>query len=214
MATTTLFADSSTDTPSEAKMRKMGLVDISEVDPSIGVHLVYSTPNNFVGSVLYEDVHKAFMLDAVAMKLVKAQKMLKQLRPDLSLLIYDAARPIQIQRVMWEIVKNTPNQIYVANPANGRGMHNFGAAVDVTLMDSNGNPLPMGSPFDFFGDAAKVSKEVSLLKSGKITKEEYDNRRLLRKVMTSCGFIIYINEWWHFNHISPRLAKGKFKLIE
>ena len=198
----------------EKQLIEFGLQDIAEVDSTIGVKMVYATPDNFLGHVLYHDLNHAFMVPAMAQKLAKAQQRLKALRPDLSLLIYDAARPLSIQREMWESVKGTPNISFVANPAKGRGMHNYGAAVDITLMDSTGKPLPMGSAHDYFGPEARIDHEAELLESGLITEEELANRRLLRRVMTESGFITCVSEWWHFNHIPSIRAKQELKIID
>ena len=198
----------------EEKMIDFGLVDIAEVDSTIGVELVYATPDNFLGHVLYPDLHHAFMIPAMAQKLVKAQQRLKAIRPDLSLLIYDAARPLNIQREMWESVKGTPNVSFVANPAKGRGMHNYGAAVDITIADSTGTPLPMGSKHDYFGPEARIDHEPDLVANGLITSEELENRKLLRRVMTESGFVTCVSEWWHFNHIPSIRAKEELKIID
>jgi len=198
----------------EQKLIDFGLQDIAEVDSTIGVFLVYATPDNFLGHILYPDIQHAFMIPAMAQKLAKAQQRLKTIRPDLSLLIYDAARPLSVQREMWESVKGTPNVSFVANPAKGRGMHNYGAAVDITLMDSAGEPLPMGSKHDYFGPEARIDHEDSLLVNGLITKQELENRRLLRRVMTESGFITCVSEWWHFNHIPSYRAKQELKIID
>jgi D-alanyl-D-alanine dipeptidase len=198
----------------EIKLMDFGLVDISKVDSTIGVQLVYATPDNFLGHVLYHDINHAFMIPTMAQKLSKAQQRLKDIRPDLSLLIYDAARPLSVQREMWDAVKGTPNVSFVANPAKGRGMHNYGAAVDITLMDSTGRPLPMGSEHDYFGPEARIDHEGELLANGLITKEELANRKLLRRVMTESGFVTCISEWWHFNHIPSARAKQELKIID
>lgn len=198
----------------ENKLMDFGLVDIAEVDSTIGVRMVYATPDNFLGHVLYHDLNHAFMIPAMAQKLAKAQQRLKAIRPDLSLLIYDAARPLSIQREMWDAVKGTANVSFVANPAKGRGMHNYGAAVDITIMDSTGLPLPMGSAHDYFGPEARIDHETELVTNGLITKEEFENRRLLRRVMTESGFITCISEWWHFNHIPSVRAKSELKIID
>lgn len=201
-------------TAMEQQLIDFGLVDIAEVDSTIGVEIVYATPDNFLGHVLYPDIHHAFAIPAMAQKLVKAQQRLKAIRPDLSLLIYDAARPLSVQREMWESVKGTPNVSFVANPAKGRGMHNYGAAVDITIMDSTGTPLPMGSKHDYFGPEARIDHEAELVANGLITKEELENRKLLRRVMTESGFITCISEWWHFNHIPSIRAKSELKIID
>ena len=86
------------DTETEAAMRALGLVDIQEIEPTIQVHLVYSTPDNFTHTILYKDIHKAFMLPVVADILKRAQAQLKAQHPDYSLLVYDAARPLSAQQ--------------------------------------------------------------------------------------------------------------------
>ena len=198
----------------EQKLLDFGLVDIAEVDSTIGVELVYATPDNFLGHVLYPEIHHAFAIPAMAEKLVKAQQRLKTIRSGFSLLIYDAARPLCVQREMWESVKGTPNVSFVANPAKGRGMHNYGAAVDITIMDSTGTPLPMGSKHDYFGPEARIDHEDELVTNGLITKEELENRKLLRRVMTESGFITCVSEWWHFNHIPSSRAKEELRIID
>lgn len=201
-------------TANELKILKQGLVDISKLDSTIAVHLVYATPYNFTGHQLYEGITHAFMLPVTAEMLIKANKLLKRERPDLSIIIYDAARPISVQKKMWNFVKGTYMHSYVSDPSYGIGMHNFGAAVDVSLIDCTQTPIPMGGTYDYFGDESKIYMEQELLKKGRITQRELDYRLLLRKVMTKAGFHTFKNEWWHFDIMRPRNAKGKFKVIQ
>lgn len=202
------------DTETEAFMRDMGLVDIHDLDSTIKVHLVYSTPYNFMGKVLYKDVNKAFMLPELAEKVVAASRELKKIRPDANLMIYDAARPLAVQRDMWNMVKGTEMDYYVANPEKRNGLHNYGAAVDLTLMDCTGEAMPMGSEYDYFGEEANTDKEEDLLKRGRITQRELENRLLLRKVMTDQGLRTVTSEWWHFNLVTADEAREKYKIIE
>lgn len=202
------------DTPLEAKIRAAGFVDIQEVDTAIAVHLVYATPYNFMGFQLYHGLNKAFMLPELAEKVAKARKLLKKLRPDLNLLVYDAGRPLSIQHKMWDMVKDTDMRDYVGDPTVGHGMHNYGAAVDLTLMSCTGDALPMGSEYDYFGERARTDIEPQLLEKGLITQREYENRLLLRKVMTEVGLIVYPSEWWHFNLMPEEEAVKKLKPIE
>lgn len=209
-----VLPDSTSDTPTEARMRKMGLVDVRELDPTICVHLVYATPNNFMGEVLYDDIHKAFLLPAVAEKVVAAQQALHVEHPDWDLLIWDAARPLSVQRKMFHRVAGTPQNIYVSNPAKGPGMHNLGAAVDVTIVDSLGRALPMGTKFDHFGEESHIDYEEELLASGRITQEEFDNRRLLRRLMDEQGMLSLYSEWWHFNLMPVEKARRTLEAID
>lgn len=202
------------DTETERRMRALGLVDIREIDLTIQVHLVYATADNFVGKILYRDIHKAFMLPETAWRVADTQQRLKKLRPDLRLIIYDAARPISVQQEMWNQVKRTDKRIYVSNPKNGGGLHNYGAALDLTIVDADGAPLPMGSPFDYFGDEARPDKEEELFSRGKITSAHLHNRLLLRQVMTEAGFRVLPSEWWHFNLLSREEARRTLRVIE
>ncbi len=197
----------------EKELVEMGLIDIQTKSSSIAVHLVYATPFNFMGRQLYTDLTHAFLLPKTAEMLLDAEKRLKKIRPDLSFLIYDAARPISIQKDMWAKIDGTGLEDFVADPTNGPGMHNIGVAVDLTLMDCTGNPLPMGSEYDYFGDEARANIESDLLAKGRITQRELENRQLLRKVMTEAGFLVYEGEWWHFNSMSPKEARESLPAI-
>ncbi|MDR2936965.1 MAG: M15 family metallopeptidase [Rikenellaceae bacterium] len=217
VAVTVIPAETSRpDTPTEARLRAMGLVDIAELDPSIDICMVYATPDNFMGRVLYDDLHKAFMLPATAEKLMAAQRMLRKLHPEYSIRLYDAARPMSVQQQMWNLVKGTDKRDFVSNPARGGGLHNYGAAVDVTIIDPATKLLilDMGSPYDYFGDEARVSLEAQLLRQGRITQVQLDNRLLLRKVMTESGFRVLPAEWWHFNLLTREEARRTLPLIE
>ena len=85
-------------------------------DTAILVHLVYATPENFTGKVLYTDLRRAYLLPEAARMLYRASACLRRERPGLRLLIYDAARPMSVPREMWNLVKGTPQYIYVSNP--------------------------------------------------------------------------------------------------
>ena len=222
-----LSADTSVDTPvdiiatvetvlsdREIKLTNAGLIDVATLDEGIMVHLVYATPYNFTGKVLYHDIRYAFLQPDVAKKLLNACKALKMIRPDLTFIVYDAARPISVQKEMWNLVKGTLWSYYVKNPDNGGGLHNYGAAVDLSLIDSTGQPLSMGTPFDYFGYEANTDKETELVRAGRITQRELENRLLLRKVMTEAGFRTVTSEWWHFNSCTLEDAKQMYKLIE
>ena len=201
-------------TAKEQALEGLGLVDVSTLDAGIKVQMVYATPYNFMGKVLYEDLNRAYLQPDVAQKLLAAYKALQKLRPDLTLIVYDAARPVSIQREMWNMVKGTDWDYYVANPEKGGGMHNFGAAVDLSLMDCTGKTLEMGTPYDYFGEEANIDKEEELVRKGLITPRELKNRLLLRKIMTEAGFRTVKSEWWHFNSCSLDEAKQRYNIIE
>ena len=129
------------------QLARQGYQQVQQCDPTIHVSLMYARPDNFCGVVLYNDLREAFLHPEAMKALQKAQAYLKQLRPDLSLKVYDAARPMHIQQRMWGEVKHTSKAIYVSNPAHGGGMHNYGMAVDITLCTLKGDTLDMGTKF-------------------------------------------------------------------
>jgi hypothetical protein len=119
-----------------------------------------------------------------------------------------------VQRGMWNLVKGTENSYYVSDPDKKIGRHIYGMAVDITIIDRSGRPVPMGTPFDFFGEEAHTDNEPSLLKAGKISPQAYRNRLLLRRVMQQAGFTTVTSEWWHFNACSGEEAIRRYQRIE
>jgi D-alanyl-D-alanine dipeptidase len=193
-------------------MEKMGLTEVRSIDSSIRVVLPYASDDNFTGQTLYESSQHAYLQPDIAAMLAKASQLLQERHPQYRLLVLDAARPLSVQRKMWNIVKGTSKNIYVANPAK-TGLHNYGAAVDVTITNNLGTALDMGTPYDFFGIEAQPDKENQLLKQGKLTQIQLHNRLLLRNIMNQAGFITYQREWWHFNACSLAEAKAKYNVI-
>lgn len=199
----------------EKHLEKIGLQNVAEQIPGIEVYMVYATPYNFMGRVLYEELDEAYLVPEAMEKLRKASELLRKKRLDLHLVVYDAARPRSIQKQMWEVVENTDLEDFVANPnKSGGGPHNFGVAVDVTLVDCTGHPIPMGSEYDYFGDRSRVDKEQELFENGEITRRELLNRRLLREIMTEAGWIVEPSEWWHFNAMPITEASKKLPVIQ
>lgn len=195
------------DTPTERHIKQQGMVDIQQIDPTIKVSLMYSRADNFTGRVLYTDLHHAYLHPQAARALKRAQAELKKRYPNLSLKVYDAARPMSIQQRMWNVVKNTSKNIYVSNPAHGGGLHNYGLAVDVTICNAKGDTLDMGTKIDYMGRLAHIDDE------SRLSARARANRRLLRSVMRAAGFKALRTEWWHFNYKSRATAKKYYKVI-
>ncbi|MGA0559767.1 M15 family metallopeptidase [Larkinella sp. VNQ87] len=200
----------------EQAMIRQGLVDIQKIDPSLLVELKYSTTDNFVKKDVYGDLTRAYLQPMAAQKLATASRELQKRWPDLRLLVYDATRPRSAQWDLWKTLSHLPvseRGKYVSNPRNG-SVHNYGCAVDLTLATKTGKPLDMGTPFDYFGELAYPAKEAELLKKGKLTAQQVENRRLLRSVMQKAGFSSLKTEWWHFNAVSRAEAKRLYKIVE
>lgn len=185
----------------DAEMRRAGLVDIQTLDDRIKVELKYSTKDNFIGEDMYGTLNRCYLEKGFAQRVVKAQETLDSLHKGYRLIIYDGARPMSIQRRMYDKVANTPLKIYVA-PATRGGRHNYGVAVDLSILDDKGKVLDMGTPFDYFGVEAHLGNEDALIKSGRFAPEVKENRALLKKVMRSAGMRPYAKEWWHYQELN------------
>lgn len=197
-----------------SRMSDFGLVDVGRMDSTIQVNLMYAADSNFTGVVLYDDLREAYLHSEAAEAVLKAQNELHALFPGYNLLVKDAARPMSVQKKMFRAVQGTPKANYVANPAKGGGVHNYGLAVDITIADENGNELPMGTPVDHLGPEANIDREEQMVARGVISETERQNRLLLRRVMTAAGFKPLRTEWWHFNLVSKRQAQAKYKLLD
>ncbi|MEZ4687239.1 MAG: M15 family metallopeptidase [Bacteroidia bacterium] len=197
----------------EQKLIDAGLVDVQAVDPSILLDLRYATKNNFLRKNVYGSLRKAYLQPEAADMLAEASQALQEDYPDLRLMVFDGVRPRSVQFAMWRIVKGTAQEQYVASPKTG-SIHNFGAAVDLTIATAEGKALDMGTPFDFFGQKAQPRYEDALLASGELTAQQVENRRLLRKIMTDAGFSIINNEWWHFNAFPASETRKRFEMVE
>lgn len=90
---------------------------------------------------------------------------------------------------MFSLVKGTDQEKYVASPDNGGGYHNYGVAVDLSILNADGTPLDMGCPFDCFDAISNVGNEAYYVETGRMTQEALDNRRMLANLMLAAGFV-------------------------
>ena len=162
----------------------------------------------------------------------------KKLPKGYKIRILDAWRPFGLQEELYdkysrEIIlaqglesvseeeRNAVIRKYISEPKMDRTfppVHTTGGAVDVTLLDCEGNELNMGTEFDSFSDethTAFFEMEGSV--------EIRNNRRLLYNVMISAGFTNLPSEWWHYDYGNrfwayylqkPSLYRGVFTLEE
>jgi len=191
------------------------LVDIQSINPTIYIDLKYATEDNFMHKKLYFNIDKVYLQPDVAERLSKCQIYLKKTHPNYSLLVFDGVRPLSVQKSMWDALDSIPpiqRGKFVSNPLNG-SVHNYGAAVDLTICDNNKKPLDMGAGYDDIREIAYPSREDYYLKKGILSSTHIKNRKLLRKVMDYQKFRNIPTEWWHFNACSRNEAKKKYKII-
>ena len=161
-------------------------VKIKDYIPTVVIDLKYATTDNFTGQVIYDFTEPQARYGTVK-KLMRAAELLEE--KGYYIKIWDAYRPVYAQYRLWEIC---PDGNYVSNPNVGYSNHNRGCAVDLTLVDFSGKEVVMPTGFDDFSlladrDYSDVSSEAAA------------NSELLEKIMESCGFSGYYNEWWHYN---------------
>ena len=199
----------------EQQMISAGLINVQEKEPGILVELKYSSTDNFLNTDVYGELENAYLQPDVLIKLQKAYQYLTTKDSSLTFIIYDATRPVSVQQKMWDIVQeNYPEKSkYVSNPKNG-SLHNYGAAVDITVAKKSGEALDMGTPYDFFGEAAEPQLESILLANGTLTEIQIQNRKILREVMVKAEFIQLPTEWWHYNACPREDAKIKYTILE
>lgn len=192
-----------------------GLVNVKDVNSEFQVDLKYSGTDNFLGLDLYGELCECFLQPEVAKRLSVAEKALEKKYPYYRLKLLDCARPLSVQQMMWDTVKDVFSEKikFLSNPQHG-SLHNYGAAVDVTLADENGFELDMGTPFDHKGELAYPEIEEILYKQGRLTYRQLSNRKILREAMKSGGFFNIQTEWWHFNAMTREEAVSKFLIIE
>ena len=174
--------------PAEAPLRCEGtaLVSLLELVPRPLMELRYASPYNFLGATLYPTLNPRLRCP-VALALQQVQQDLAV--EGLGLKVWDAYRPPAVQQRMWDAIRDPR---YVSDPAVNAGRHTRGTAVDVTLVDRRGNPLPMPTDFDDFSEAAQLDA------SG-IAPDRVANARRLRNAMERRGFRAFPTEWWHFD---------------
>jgi zinc D-Ala-D-Ala dipeptidase len=198
----------------ENVMIKSGLVNIVDLDSTIKVTIYNATTQNMLGENTYGCLTKCFLRPEAAEKLKRAQKILKDKMPGHSLKILEGARPRRVQRRMYNVVKNTSIKAFVADPQNG-SMHNFGTAVDITIVNEMGIELEMGKPDPRIKILGKSDFEIRLsFLMNSPGNEQKKNRELLRSVMLQAGFIPLNYEWWHFEAFNKEYVRRNFKIIE
>jgi D-alanyl-D-alanine dipeptidase len=149
---------------------------------------------------------------SVANMLAHAQSLL----PDgLHLLIIGAFRPFETQKAMYDIVwaetkEKYPHwsddfvtqyiNVFSAPPIRDTPPpHTTGGAVDLGIVDANGERLDFVSPFKMGWESAPMMVEG-------LSDEARRNRALLSDVLTASGLTNFRGEWWHWSYGEPGWA--------
>lgn len=169
------------------------------------------------------------------LKLVEAQKLLPE---GIKFRIWDAWRPFKLQVELYEkysknIIKqfnigeenyNVQKRVvekFVSVPEENEKLppvHTTGGAIDLTLVDSTGKELNMGTGFDVF-----LQETCTSYYEQNANIEIRNNRRILYQAMIKAGFTNLPSEWWHYDYGDrfwafynqrPAIYQGVFNLGE
>ena len=190
---------------SDLTMDPSGFVLLSDYVPHAIQEIRYFSTYNFIGDRIdgYEEPCALLTKEAArALKAVSNEMIVQGYR----LKVFDAYRPACAVRsfVLWGIEDQDKrmkeyfypdmdkDELFVKGYIAKQSSHSRGSTVDLTLFDmKSGKELDMGSPFDFFG-------EISHPDYKGITREQAENRMILRNAMARNGFMPFDYEWWHF----------------
>jgi D-alanyl-D-alanine dipeptidase len=180
--------------------------------PNVKLDKRYATTNNFCGEILDTNKYSCSLHPLAAEKFRRACEILAAEEPGWKFVVYDAFRPISVQKKLYAHVKGTPKARYIAYPSYG--IHCYGFAIDLSLLDDEGKEVDMGTDFDDFTELAEPRYEIKFMQSGKLIKEQYANRLLLRSIMKRAGFHQLQREWWHYEALSEKIVRAKYKRLD
>jgi zinc D-Ala-D-Ala dipeptidase len=169
----------------------------------------------------YAERSPYYLRQGVLERLLQAQHFLQIEYPNWRIQIFDAYRPIAVQQFMVdytlaqtaqvkglhlpELNKKQRQEIleevyeFWAVPNVNPAMpppHSTGAAVDVTLVDGNGEAIAMGSPIDEMSPRSYPN----YFRDSPSDRIFHQNRQILKRAMIQAEFQQHPTEWWHYSY--------------
>lgn len=199
---------------------KEELVSMQSIDSGLLIVKPQYHEKGIVGAL-----NDCYVRREVAIMLVEAARKLPN---GYKLMIWDGWRPFSVQSQLYDAYVNQLSndfpefseerliesaRQFVSYPNEDEespAPHFTGGAVDVTIVDPNGDQLQMGTEFDEFTNSAWTKYFEEKNNNEELTEDEetfMKNRRLLQHIMTTSGFTNYPAEWWHFDHGNQWWAK-------
>ncbi len=181
-----------------------------------------------LGAPYGESASPWMLRKGVLRRLLIANDYLKEIQPQFRLAVFDAWRPIRVQKFMYDytieqeclskgldpnldkgsaeledIVKLVSK--FWALPTLDKSMpppHSTGGAIDLTLAAIDGHLLDMGGDIDYIGPVSEPDYYLHSAQHGNDSSASIWQlrRTLLAKVMKFSGFVQHPNEWWHFSY--------------
>jgi len=128
----------------------------------------------------------------------------------ISLRVVEGHRPELVQR---QIIARYSSEVAAAHPGIGTveleqltsrfvspidvAPHVAAAAVDLTLVDTLGNELDLGTPIDA---TPEESDDACYFEAPDISPTARANRALLAAALEGAGLVNYPTEWWHWSY--------------
>lgn len=179
------------------------------------VNLEAAYPGVFLTDMQYAKARRkgacstAYMRESAAERLALAAKCLPE---GYRFLIWDAWRTYETQKDLYDeylnllLQQGMPLQqaqkdvlTFVSFPSKDvhkTFVHGTGGAVDLTIVDENGQELWMGTEFDDFSPLASTF----YFQNQEDAEQIHKNRMLLYGAMTAQGFTNLSSEWWHYDY--------------
>lgn len=170
----------------------------------------------------YQGKSPYYLRQGVIEALLKASTELARLKPDWKIKIFDAYRPIAVQKFMVDYTFNSVCQQRGFNPQNLSDLakneiyeqvyklwaipsenpltpppHSTGSAIDITLVNEQGITVDMGGEIDELSERSHPHYYAQA--QTELEKQYHQHRELLLRVMLSAGFQRHQGEWWHFS---------------
>lgn len=183
----------------EAGKSNEPLVDIRKYDQSITTKYIKQDMLDYTGDIIY-------IRDTLAKKLANVEAELSKVgyrlniaygyrHPEVQARYFTTRREvIQSENPSLgneEIDKLTHNFVAIPSVAG----HPAGAAVDLTITDSDGEAIDMGTSIADYSDPDKI-----LTYADDLTIDQKEHRKLLHDLMVNEGFAPFYGEWWHFSY--------------
>lgn len=167
-----------------------GAADFSQYDLVVSMKL--STSETTIGEPFYNSNIAMVQYDLLPM-IAQAIELFAQ--DGYRIVIYDAYRPTSVQQRWFDVVRVHK---WVADPSIGMGgVHDRGTALDISLIDMDGNLMEMPTPMHTF-------TEESARSSTTMTQTARDNMNYMLNIMLQCGFTYINSEWWHFQDVDTK----------
>lgn len=175
------------------------LVDVTTYDSSIVTQYIKVDMIPITGESIY-------VRDSIAKKLAKIESSLREKGYRLKI-VYGYRHPsvqakyfynrretlsLQHSELSTEQLDRYTHSFVAAPSVAG---HPAGAAVDLTIIESDGSYIDMGTAIADYSDEEKIKTFGDGL-----TEQQQRNRKLLHDLMVAENFAPFYGEWWHFSY--------------